>query len=211
MVLEKRTYDQFYAERDFGFDQRHQEQFIKEQIIDQFELPKRGKVLEIGCGTGKQAAIFAGFGFEVDAFDISYVAIEKAKLQETTARFYHESADKVVELFQTEWFDLIFVRGMSWYHYELNEPSRTGVDVRQKTNELFKLLKPSGLFVLQIATDFSGSQLAGRVHCNTWQSYISHFEPHGKIIKVQNWKGIELTGQEQAVKEGGNILIATRK
>ena len=42
-------------------------------------LPKQGKVLDLACGLGGNAILLAKLGFEVEAWDISNVAIDKIK------------------------------------------------------------------------------------------------------------------------------------
>lgn len=40
-------------------------------------LPQGARILDVGCGDGRHALYLAGFGFQVDAFDISTNAIDK--------------------------------------------------------------------------------------------------------------------------------------
>ncbi|NQT40124.1 MAG: class I SAM-dependent methyltransferase [Planctomycetes bacterium] len=48
------------------------------RILDQYPLV-RGRVLELGCGTGTNAVFLARQGFDVTAVDISPLAIERAR------------------------------------------------------------------------------------------------------------------------------------
>lgn len=48
-------------------------------------LPENSRVLEIACGTGADARYLASLGHEVDAFDFSWVAIERAKAEAADA------------------------------------------------------------------------------------------------------------------------------
>src|SRR3989337_1261007 len=43
-------------------------------------LPKKGRVLDIACGEGRNALFLAENGYDVDAIDISGVAIERGRL-----------------------------------------------------------------------------------------------------------------------------------
>lgn len=44
-----------------------------------FELPKKGNILDVGCGTGDKALFLAKKGFKVWGLDISETAVERAR------------------------------------------------------------------------------------------------------------------------------------
>ncbi len=71
------------------------------------------RVLDIGCGEGKDAVFFAKCGYDVTAFDISEQGIEKAKrlarYNETEVRFFR--ADLFDYRSDTE-YDIIFSSGV---------------------------------------------------------------------------------------------------
>ncbi len=49
-------------------------------VVEKYSLLSKGKkALDIACGTGRNAKFLAGQGFEVDALDISPVALESLK------------------------------------------------------------------------------------------------------------------------------------
>lgn len=50
-----------------------------EYLKDTLKYLKKGKVLDIACGTGWNSALLAEAGFEVEGLDFSETAIEKAK------------------------------------------------------------------------------------------------------------------------------------
>lgn len=41
-----------------------------DDVISLSDLPNEGRILEIGCGTGKATALFAGKGYSLDCLDI---------------------------------------------------------------------------------------------------------------------------------------------
>jgi 2-polyprenyl-3-methyl-5-hydroxy-6-metoxy-1,4-benzoquinol methylase len=47
----------------------------------QYLLPKRGKALDLACGLGANALLLAEFGLDVDAWDISAVALQMLQNQ----------------------------------------------------------------------------------------------------------------------------------
>ena len=48
-------------------------------LVDFYHLAKKGNALDIACGTGRNSLFLADKGFNVDAIDISDVALEKLK------------------------------------------------------------------------------------------------------------------------------------
>lgn len=60
-------------------------------------LPRlpRGRALDLGCGTGRNALFLAAAGYEVDAIDISSVALERARAntQTTSGKVHWIEAD----------------------------------------------------------------------------------------------------------------------
>jgi len=206
-------YDEKYANGGFRYNIKREVDFIQARIIEPFGLGAHSSVLELGCGNGLHSALIASHGPEVFGLDASSVGIQVAKDRQSQAQFICDTADNLSLYFEPDYFDLIFVRGMSWYHYELNQMSeKTGIDIREKTADFFEYLKPGGRFILQIATDFSGTYPPDKViKYNTLTDYINLFEPLGEIVHVSNWRGTGLTSQAQAELVGGNVFIVTKK
>lgn len=78
-------WDRFYADRDKGvpFFINAPDESLVAQVTDGRIAP--GRVLELGCGPGRNALYLAGQGFTVDAVDLSPVAINWAKERMTAA------------------------------------------------------------------------------------------------------------------------------
>jgi len=138
--------------------------------------------------------------------------VQGANSRGSAAVFIQASASALGEYFDPGYFDLIYCRGMSWFHRELHVvcPS-TGVNVSEKIPDFFRFIKPGGHFVLQICTDFSGSRSEGKVHNNRLSDYIDLFSPHGEIVHLTNWAGVGLVDDDQAAEVKGGVVIATRK
>ncbi len=85
-----------------------------EKVLKEFDIP-RGRVLEIGCGTGNNAIFLAQQGFEVTAFDISpqaiKLAVAKAKQACVSVNFF---AADIAHLPDLPNFSFVFDRGV--YH-----------------------------------------------------------------------------------------------
>lgn len=207
----KRDYNKFYAEGGWWHDHERERAFLADRIIAPLGLKPGGRLLDFGCGMGHFSALFHDAGFEVTGLDRSEVGIAHAREQYPGPTFLNEDADVVFERFAAESLDVVFVRGMSWYHYELNETNKHGLDVREKTARLFELLVPGGHFILQIKTDFSGNRPESGVHHLKVGEFRRHFEPFGEIRLVTDWDGVPLASDGDGERSGRNVIIATRK
>lgn len=73
------------------------------------EIPTHGKLLDLGCGEGRDVAFFASLGFEVDAVDGSPIGVERARL--AVARLGLEARIETGDLAAWNWtgdYDVIF-------------------------------------------------------------------------------------------------------
>ena len=75
-------------------------------------LPKGAKILDLGCGRGRNSFFLERLGFEVLGLDISETAIQQAKDKNSKCKF------KVFDLMHEEWpkdFDAVIDFG--FYHF----------------------------------------------------------------------------------------------
>ena len=86
------------------------------KIISLMPPDKRLKVLDIGCGEGKDAVFFARCGYDVSAFDISDTGIEKTK------RLAHSAGVRVNVFKASVWdhrldrqYDILYSSGVLHY------------------------------------------------------------------------------------------------
>lgn len=207
----KRDYNKFYAEGGWQHDPEKERAFLEDRIIAPLGLKRGAKLLDFGCGMGHFSALLHDAGYDVVGLDRSEVGIAYARENYPGPTFINSDADEVFARFAPESLDVIFVRGMSWYHYELNETNRHGVDVASKTARLFELLVPAGHFILQIKTDFSGSRPETGVYHLEVGEFRRHFEPFGEIRLVTDWDGAPLESDRDGAQSGRNVIIATRK
>jgi SAM-dependent methyltransferase len=206
------VYNAKYAAGDFDYDPERERAWLKTHLIDRFQLKPGALVLDLGSGKGLHAALMAGFGLRVFGVEPSPEGIRGAISRGSDAVFIQASASDLAKYFDKGYFDVIYCRGMSWFHRELDQVCHsTGVDVSQMIGPFFEFIKPGGLFVLQICTDFSGSRPADQVHNNRRSDYRNLFSPHGEIIHLSNWAGVELIDDNHAAKVKGGVVIATRK
>jgi SAM-dependent methyltransferase len=207
-------YDAFYAQGGWRYPswrlaKWRAKRFLARRIVEPLQLEPGAKILEVGCGMGLHSHLLAKLGFDVTAVDVSEVGIAYARRRFRKPRYLCSDAAELGSTLEPESFDVIFVRGMSWYHYELDGKNLGGVDVPAQTRQLFDFLPAGGLFVLQIFTDFSGQRPAGTVHNNRVEDYTELFEQLGDVVLVTDWMGRRINPDTQQSNSG--IIIATRK
>jgi len=86
------------------------------RVLDEGVI-RRGSVLEVGCGTGADAVMFAQRGFDVTAVESSPMAIERARgraeQEDALIRFVLNDVFKFAQTAET--FDLVYDAG--FYHF----------------------------------------------------------------------------------------------
>ena len=123
----------------------------KKLTHDKYEVKRSvERVLELGCGNGRNAIYFAGQGFQTSGIDISPRAIEWAK--EWASREKLEIDFRVGDItalpFEDGLFDVVVSHGVL-------DHVRSGV-AREAAEEVRRILKSGGLFYcdLRCAEDF---------------------------------------------------------
>lgn len=209
---ERTHYNRFYANGGWSYIRDLERTWLRERVLTPLNLRPPGRVLDIGCGTGIHSALWHEAGFQVSGVDVSDVGIAAARRSHPGPTFVSaDLADYLAQVPRAH-LDVVFARGMTWYHYELDGINEDGVDVPAATGRLFARLRPGGVFVLQISTDFSGSNRGqGGVHFNRLSAYRHLFEQFGSVVLLTNWSGRALGSDEQARRIGGNVLIATTR
>jgi ubiquinone/menaquinone biosynthesis C-methylase UbiE len=102
--------------------------------------PKKGlKVLDVGCGTGAQLAIYQEGGCEVCGIDLSQpmLKVAKSKLGEKAAL---TNGDAIRMPYPNDTYDLVL---SSLFLHQLNSPSRSAA-----LEEVMRVLKPEGQILL---------------------------------------------------------------
>ena len=113
-----------------------------EQYISK-TYPSGGKALDLAAGVGRHSLYLSDRQWHTTAIDISAVAIEK--LNVSNPAIHTHALDIADYQFEKESFDLIVL----YYHFE-----------RAIFPEIFKALKPGGLFICKLAVSYSGNQAA---------------------------------------------------
>jgi tellurite methyltransferase len=100
------TYDLEYSKKEFYWGLKTNSVVINSQEY----LCSNAKVLDLGCGEGKNSFFLANNGFDVTAVDISSVGIDKLKkfAKQKNLNIKSKKADINNYLFSCEKFDAIF-------------------------------------------------------------------------------------------------------
>ncbi len=102
-----------------------------------------GRVLDLGCGPGTQAAALAERGFEVTAVDVSWTAVEATRRRAQQAGVAVDvRVDNVLDSSLTGPFDLIIDRGVFHCFAEAGDQARYLATLR-------RLLAPTGILLLK--------------------------------------------------------------
>lgn len=112
-----------------------------------FKAGRAAKVLDVACGTGRHAIMFASWGLDVSAIDVSNSMIERARYAAVQSGCSVDFRVKGLEEAGVEYgetFDAITCIGNSLPHIKSQEGLHKALD------SLGGALKPGGLLVLQL-------------------------------------------------------------
>ena len=110
------------------------------EFIDTFtkNLPKGGKILDVGCGSGRNTLTFKQLGFEVIAFDASKELVKLA-----SSKINHKILHmKIEDMNWQEEFDGIWAMA-SLLHFKREE-------MEYNVQKILTALKPGGTFFLSL-------------------------------------------------------------
>jgi tellurite methyltransferase len=106
------------------------------------------RILDIGCGEGKNAAFLAEKGAEVTAIDISSLAIERAKRIHTALNVEWVCADATTLAPPAQYFDVVVAYGL--FHC-----LHSGLEIASLHHKLFNATKLGGRHVVCCFNDRS--------------------------------------------------------
>ena len=131
--LTREQYDHFYSEKTYYWTTSPSAMCL--EVLKRCPPVKPLKVLDIGCGEGRNAVFFARNGYEVHAFDISPNGVEKTRqLARMAAVDVHVFQADLNEFRIFEDFDILFSTGVL---HCLHPEARNSIfeNYRLKTNE----------------------------------------------------------------------------
>ncbi|MFA7087187.1 MAG: class I SAM-dependent methyltransferase [Aliarcobacter sp.] len=196
-------YDTFYADGGWARNIQAEVQRLKSLLFDKIDLALGRHVIDIGCGMGVQAEAIRQLGYKVTGVDFSKSGIAAAKRDFPEVEFILKDAADLG--YPDDHFDMAFLHGMSWYHYELDDVCL------QRSKELVRMVKPGGYIALLIRTDFTGNRhFSSGIHLNKLSAYTNLFSRLGKIVLCTDWNGTPLVDDEQAVGKRSIVIVAQK-
>lgn len=143
----------WYDENAVRYAELVREKFALEQINSFLgRIPAGARILDAGCGSGRDAAIFLAKGVQVTGIDLSRGMLRIASIQAPTANFVLGTLLSTPFLAQS--FDGVWAQA-SLHHMEDFD------DVRKALQEFWRLLKPEGILHLSVRArdDFEATRL----------------------------------------------------
>lgn len=211
------TYDKKYAEGGWRY-QVEPERRELQTMIDGAGLKPPASVIEISCGMGFHANLLHEMGYRVTGNDFSEVGIASARKAYPYIEFHWGDSRELPARIGRERFDALMVRGHSHHHYDLplTGLSRKGVDVAASTQAMFDLVRPGGVVMMTIRTDFHGGRHPEGVHNNELKAYTDLFSSFGEIIYLADKRGTVIRDDAHARQLGSadpnnRVVVVTRK
>ncbi len=131
------VYDQMAKDYHKEFDTK---KFSDKRFLESFikYLPKTGKILDLGCGTGRHSKYFFDKHFSVTAIDLSKGMIEVAR------KLYPEITFEIMDMRRMAYKKFCF--DAVWAGYSLFHLNRE--DFKKTVDKIKATLKPGGIFGL---------------------------------------------------------------
>jgi len=131
---------EFYRRLDEKYA-RFRENVAPKEIFEFIKLlPKKGKILDVGCCGGRDSEIFSQKGFKVIGIDISEPFLKVAKKKVPKAKFIKMNLLKLK--FPKDYFDAI------WAHAVLLHIKRK--DIPKVLKNFYRILKPGGILHITV-------------------------------------------------------------
>jgi SAM-dependent methyltransferase len=157
--LQKRAsenYEQFYGRGGWTYDADVECAFRFRRILRPLGIRPKSRILELGCGVGLHSRLLADLGMSVTGVDVSPAGIKKARQYECKeVEFHFSDAADFLKSAKTK-YAVVFARGMSWFHYELEpgtnrhgvniDDNMIGIDCHIECLSLTRSLHPSNLY-----------------------------------------------------------------
>lgn len=105
-------------------------------------LKKGDKVLDVGCGSGRDSIFLAEQGFEVWGIDFSEEAIRKAELKCNKDNLHFSVQDACLLNFENDFFDAIY---SGW--------TLEAVPLEKSVSEIYRVLRKYGIAYLVLHTN----------------------------------------------------------
>jgi SAM-dependent methyltransferase len=145
-------------------------------------LPARAKIIDIGCGPGRDAKVFSIYGFDVIGIDFSSKMIEAAKQNAPHSTFFVMDIETLA--FSPESFDGV------WASSALLHISKK--NVRAVLQKLYTILKPNGLLYLSVKQGHPHELFEKDARYDGLEKYWSFYEKD-ELIHLLHQANFEIT------------------
>ncbi len=180
--MNKTNWDSYWGEeKKLEYWQKPDESILK--LIKEFD-PKQTKVLDLGCGIGRHAIVFAQNGFDVVALDSSEEGLKELKEEIKNHRFKIKIVlgDYLETIFEKESFDIIISYNV--IYHGIRDDFKKAVKICKD------YLKPKGTLFFTCPSRDDGKYGSGeKVASNTYRS-LNSVHP-GDIHYFSDEKDIE--------------------
>lgn len=179
------------------------------QLLFRYKVPPMGKILELGCGTGRMTRLLSKEGFKMTGLDLSEEMLEIAKNIEND----YKTEDKEREKILYNYGDM--------RDFQLNEKQDAIISICDSMNYLLTVddlsktmksarenLKPGGVFIFDLKTEyFYKNELDGEIftenlgeYSYVWNNFYID-EEHIHEYSLRFYEGAYEKGKEPISKE----------
>ena len=159
---------------------RKADKYLTEQLIHHLQPTKRGKYLDIGCGTGNYTNELQKNGFDFIGIDPSELMLKKAKLKNEEINWKIGSVENIG---LPENFVDGIIGSLTIHHWN---------DLKIGFSELYKVLKPGGRIVIFTSTP---KQMKGY--------WLNHYFPQmllDSIIQMPTFKKVKTAMKDSGIE-----------
>lgn len=210
------SYDRKYQEGGWNYDSENEKKDLK-VMLDAAGVEPPASIIEVACGQGFHVNALSELGYSVVGNDFSQVGVRNAKVMYPHVKFIHGDSQELPKKLGREAFDGLIVRGHSHHHYDLplDGRSQKNIDVVHSTQAMFDLVKPGGVVMMTIKTDFTGSTHSGGIINNEIGAYEALFNLFGDIILLADKFGVPVRddahARELGKTKGNRVVVVIRK
>ncbi|HCB47339.1 MAG TPA: SAM-dependent methyltransferase, partial [Algoriphagus sp.] len=127
--------------------------YLLDQIL-KGRFTKEMKILDAGCGEGRNTAYFVNQGYQIFGIDPDEFAIQYCRFQSKSLKNEYDAhrfqIGRLEEIpFHGEAFDVVICSAV--LHFAKNVDN-----FRQMISEIYRVLKPGGIFWFRMCTGFGG-------------------------------------------------------